>query len=136
MYTHTFFKRIRYSETDQMGYLYYGRYASLYEIGRVEALRELGLSYKILEEEKGILMPVMSLQSRFLRPATYDEMIEIRTILRKMPADDVTFYSDLYNENGQMINQGIVKLCFIEKHSGKRVHVPEEILNKLKSYFG
>jgi acyl-CoA thioester hydrolase len=135
MLEHRFFKRIRYSEIDQMGYLYYGRYANLYEIGRVEALRALGLSYKHMEENEGILMPVMSLQSRFLRPATYDQMIEIRTILRKLPVDDITFYCELYNESGELINQGTVKLCFIEKASGSRLQAPKYLIEKLKTYF-
>ena len=69
MYTHDFQKRVRYGETDQMGYLYYGNYAQYYEIGRVEMLRSLGLTYKSMEEEFGVMMPVLSLQIHYLRPA-------------------------------------------------------------------
>ena len=85
MYTHDFQKRVRYGETDQMGYLYYGNYAQYYEIGRVEMLRSLGLTYKAMEEELGVMMPVLSLQMRYVRPAYYDELLTIRTALRRIP---------------------------------------------------
>ena len=91
MYTHEFQKRVRYGETDQMGYLYYGNYPQYYEIGRVEMLRSLGLTYKAMEEEQGILMPVVSMNIRYVRPAHYDELITIRTTLRQLPGKFITF---------------------------------------------
>jgi len=135
MFVYSTFKRVRYGETDQMGYLYYGHYAMYYEIGRTESFRSLGLVYKDMERDLGIMMPVMSLQSRFLRPALYDEQIEIRTIMRKLPIEDVTIFSELYNETGELINQGTVKLCYVDVRTGKRVNAPALWNEKLVPYF-
>jgi acyl-CoA thioester hydrolase len=128
-------KRVRYGETDQMGYLYYGNYAQYYEIGRVELMRSLGVSYKDLEENQGILMPVMSLNMRFVRPAHYDELITIRTQLREMPDATITFHVELFNEKKKLLNGGSVKLCFVEAKSGKTVPTPPALVEKLKPYF-
>jgi len=135
MFTHDFQKRVRYGETDQMGYLYYGNYAAYYEIGRVEMLRSLGLTYKAMEEEHGILMPVMSLQMRFVRPARYDELLTIRTSLRQLPARTISFHVEIFNERDQLVNGGSVKLCFIDAGSNKTVNAPEYLLSKLRPYF-
>jgi acyl-CoA thioester hydrolase len=135
MYQHDFHKRVRYGETDQMGYLYYGNYAHYYEIGRVEMLRSLGLTYKSMEEEHGILMPVMSLQMRFVRPAYYDELLTIRTALRKLPDQFITFYVEIFNEKNKLVNGGSVKLCFVDKNSNKTIVAPSYLLDKLKPYF-
>jgi len=85
MYAHEIQLRVRYGETDQMGYLYYGRYAEYYEVGRVELIRSLGLTYKDLEEQHGIWLPVASLDMRFVRPAYYDDLLTVRSELRKLP---------------------------------------------------
>lgn len=135
MITFSTYKRVRYGETDQMGYLYYGNYASYYEIGRAETFRSLGLIYKDMEKELGVLMPVMYMQSRFLRPATYDELIEIKTIMKKIPTNEVTLITELFNEKGDLINQGIVKLCYIDAKTGKRVNAPASWNEKIAKYF-
>jgi acyl-CoA thioester hydrolase len=135
MFTHEFQKRVRYGETDQMGYLYYGQYAAYYEIGRVEMLRSLGLTYKAMEEEYGILMPVMSLQMRFVRPAYYDELLTIRTTLRGLPDRTIVFHVEIFNEGGRLVNGGSVKLCFVKARTGKTVEAPAYLLEKLRPHF-
>ncbi len=135
MYTHEFQKRVRYGETDQMGYLYYGNYAQYYEIGRVELIRSLGLTYKALEGEHGILMPAVSMESRFVRPAYYDELIRIRTSLRKLPQRFIVFHMELLNERGKLVNGGRVKLCFVEASTQKTIPAPKFLVDKLKPYF-
>lgn len=135
MFTHEFQKRVRYGETDQMGYLYYGHYAAYYEIGRVEMLRSLGLTYKAMEEEYGILMPVMSLQMRFVRPAYYDELLTIRTTLRRLPDRTIVFHVEIFNEGGRLVNGGSVKLCFVAARTGKTVEAPAYLLEKLRPHF-
>ena len=135
MYRHTFQKRVRYGETDQMGYLYYGRYADLYEIGRVEMLRSLGLSYKNMEEKEGIMLPVKSLQMRFVRPANYDELLTIKTVLRHLPKKDIVFHVEIFNEKNKLVNGGSVRLVFVEMESNKIVAAPEFLLEKLRPYF-
>jgi acyl-CoA thioester hydrolase len=127
--------RVRYGETDQMKYLYYGNYAQYYEVGRVELIRSLGLSYKELEEERGVMMPVVSLQQRFVRPAFYDELLTIRTTLRALPADFITFHCEIFNEKKKLVNGGSVRLCFVDMITGKTVPTPEFLLEKLRPYF-
>lgn len=135
MYTYEFKKRVRYGETDQMGYLYYGNYAQYYEIGRVEMLRSLGLTYSAMEKEHGILMPVVSMQQRFVRPAHYDELITIRTTLRQLPAKFIVFQMELFNEKGELVNGGNIKLCFVHARSGKTISAPEHLLAELHPHF-
>ena len=135
MFIHETHVRVRYGETDQMGYLYYGKYAEYYEVGRAEAIRSLGISYKELEAVHGIMMPVMSLQMRFVRPALYDELLTIRTHLRHLPTDTITFHMEIYNERKKLVNGGSVKLCFVEMSSGKTVAPPQYLIEKLSSFF-
>lgn len=135
MFVHEFKKRIRYGETDQMGYLYYGNYPQLYEIGRSEAIRDLGISYKELEEDLGVMMPVLYVESRYKGPVYYDELITIRTILKELPSKMIHFYHEIDNEAGKTIHTGQVKLFFIDMASNKRVSAPEYLLSKLRSFF-
>lgn len=127
--------RVRYAETDQMGYVYYGNYAMLYEIGRVEMLREIGLSYAVMEAEMKVMMPVMSLNQRFVRPGRYDELLTIETTLRSLPVDTITFHVEIRNERAKLVNGGSVKLCFVDTETGKAVPAPEYLLVKLRPHF-
>jgi len=135
MYTHRFQKRVRYAETDQMGYLYYGNYATYYEIGRVEMLRSLGLTYKAMEEEQGIIMPVMNLDIRFIRPGKYDELLTIETSLQDLPGRDIIFHMRIFNEQDELMNGGKVRLCFVDQQSNQRVNAPDYLVDALKPYF-
>lgn len=128
-------KRVRYGETDQMGYLYHGVYAQYYEIGRVEMLRSLGVTYRDMEEKHGILMPVMSLQMRFVRPALYDQLLTIRTTLRTLPMDTITFYVDIYNEDRKLVSGGSVRLCFIDRDTRRTIPVPSYLVDILRPFF-
>jgi len=135
MYLHETKKRVRYAETDKMGYLYYGHYAKYYEIGRVEALRELGLSYKEMEDSLGIMLPVLSLESRYRLPAYYDDEISIKTMLKELPAKMFTFHHELRNQEAQLINTATVKLFCVDMKTNQRVNPPDFLLKKLHSYF-
>ena len=127
--------RVRYGETDQMGYLYYGNYGQYYEIGRAEMIRSLGLSYREMETAHGIMMPVMSLQMRFVRPALYDELLTIRTTLRVLPKETITFHVEIFNEKKKLVNGGSVRLCFVEIKTGRTVETPQYLLEKLLPFF-
>lgn len=135
MIVHKFNKRVRYSETDKMGYLYYGNYAAYYEIGRVEFIRFLGLSYQALEDHHHIMMPVTSLEMRFVRPAYYDEMLTIQTTLKNLPEKFITFHVEIFNESGKLVNAGSVRLCFVDTVNKNTVKVPPVLLEKLTPYF-
>ena len=135
MFSHECQTRVRYAETDQMGYLYYGNYATYYEVGRAEMIRSLGLTYQQMEDEYGILMPVMSLQMRFVRPARYDELITIQTNLRRMPQKDIVFHHEVFNPKRKLVNGGSVKLCFVDQKTNKTVPAPSFLTDKLRPYF-
>lgn len=135
MFSTTFQKRVRYGETDQMGYLYYGNYAQYYEIGRAEMIRELGLTYADMEAVHGVLMPVMSLNQRFVRPARYDELMTIKTTLRHCPDNFITFHHEILNEKNKLVNGGSVKLCFVDAKNNKSIPVPGYLLEKLRPFF-
>ena len=124
--------RVRYSETDQMGYVYYGNYARFYEIGRTELMRSRGIHYKTMEEH-GIMMPVVSMEVRYLRPARYDDLIEIRTHIRDVSERYIVFESRIYNESDQLLNRGIVKLCFIDSQSQHSIPTPSFLSDKIQS---
>jgi acyl-CoA thioester hydrolase len=135
MYIATTKIRVRYGETDQMGYLYYGNYALYYEVGRAEAIRELGFTYRQLEE-MGIMMPVAELRSQYYRPALYDDLITVKTILKELPeGSKVEFHSELYNEQEQLLNRGVTTLVFYDPKEKARVNMPEELLLRLKPFF-
>ncbi len=136
MYSFDFKKRVRYGETDQMGYLYYGNYAQYYEIGRVELIRSLGLSYKQMEEEWNIMMPVASMEVKYLRPVFYDQEITIRTIIRKLPEKFVIFECELYNEEQKLVNVAKVKLCFVDMETMKTCpQAPQALIDRLQGAF-
>ncbi len=127
--------RVRYGETDQMGYLYYGNYALYYEVGRAEAIRELGFTYRELEE-KGIMMPVAELNIQYYRPALYDDLITVKTILKELPTTSkIQFHSELYNESGVFLNKGVTTLVFFDPKDKKKVNMPEELHSRLAPFF-
>ena len=135
MFTHTTQVRVRYGETDKMGFVYYGYYSLYYEIGRVEALRSLGLDYKSMEDQMHIFMPVVSLNVRYLRPAHYDDLLTLETSIVKWPNTSIQFDTKILNEKGDWLNQGQVVLCFLDIASRKRVDMPEILIQKLSPYF-
>ena len=135
MITYSYKKRVRYGETDQMGYLYYGNYAQYYEIGRVEMLRDLGISYRDMEKLDGIILPVVSMQVRYLRPAYYDELLDIRTTLKKKPDQYITFDVEIWKESNQLINSAQVKLCFYDIKVKKTCKCPAHLMQVINPFF-
>jgi acyl-CoA thioester hydrolase len=127
--------RIHYALTDQMGLVYHGHYAQFYEIGRTEALRSLGLTYKEVEA-LGVIMPVTEIHSRFLRPALYDDLITVTTTVKELPVHHkITFHSEIYNEKNELLNVGDVSLYFMDSKTMKRCDMPVQIKEKLTGFF-
>lgn len=127
--------RVRYGETDQMGYLYYGNYPLYYEVGRTEAIRQLGLTYKDLEAS-GVALPVVECNLQYLRPAFYDDLITVKTIIAEMPQDSfITFHSELYNQYGKLLNKGKTRLVFYDIAARKKVQIPEALQTRLIPFF-
>jgi acyl-CoA thioester hydrolase len=135
MFSYSHYKRVRYAETDKMGYLYYGHYAKYYEIGRVESMRSLGITYKSLEDDYKVMLPVLEMKTRYLRPAYYDENIEIRSILYEMPEKMILFHHELYNEEKKLINKASIKLFFIDMEQQKRISCPDVLYSKFSKFF-
>jgi acyl-CoA thioester hydrolase len=134
MFTHATKLRVRYGETDQMGYMYYGNYAQFYEVGRVEMLRSLGLTYSGMEAS-GIMMPVLELNCKYLKPALYDEEITIKVIMEEMPRIKIHFRYELYNEKEELINTGETLLVFINMKTNRPCLPSQEFRDKLKPFF-
>lgn len=127
--------RVRYADTDQMQVVYHGKFIEYFETGRTESMRSLGIVYKDLEEV-GILMPVVSLDCKYIRPAKYDDYLTIRTILEQLPkGHSILFKNEVYNTQNQLLCTGHIKLYFIKKDGFEKITIPELILNKLSPYF-
>lgn len=128
MYTHQTNYRVIYGDTDQMGVVYYGNYARLYEIGRTEMLRSLGLTYKEIEAF-GVFLPVISLNVKYKRSAHYDDILCIQTKIDKLPSTRIIFYTEIFNEENLLINKGETELVFLDANTQKPVKIPQEILS-------
>ena len=126
--------RIRYADTDQMGYVYYGRYANFYEIARVELFRSLGFSYKDLEDN-GVGMPVIEMKSKFLLPIKYDEEIKIITYIKKIPNSKITFTYKLFNSENLIVNEAKTILTFIDLKKMKPIRIPNELMKIIMKKF-
>jgi len=127
--------RVRYAETDQMGYMYYGNYAAFYEVARTEMLRSTGISYKELED-MGVMLPVLELKCRYLKPARYDELITIRTKIRVKPSIRLKFEHEFFNEAGELIHTGSAELVFVDIVKNKPCLPPAIFQEKMVAYFG
>lgn len=134
MYTHQTKIRVRYAETDQMGFVYHGNFATYYEVARVEMLREMGVPYKTLED-KGFRMPVLSLKCDFISPARYDDLITIKVTVTQKPSVKMFFSFEVLNENNVLLNTGEMVLVFIDANSGKPCRCPKEIVELFEAYF-
>lgn len=134
MYTHTTKIRVRYAETDQMGYMYYGNYAQYYEVGRVEMLRSLGMSYSSMEEN-GVMMPVLELKCKYIKPALYDQEITVKTIVDQKPSARMFFKYELYNEAEELINLGETTLVFVDIKKNKPTFPPADFMARIEKYF-
>lgn len=127
--------RVRYAETDQMNVVYYGNYAQYFEVGRVESIRQLGYTYKDIEAS-GVIMPVVEMQVRYLRPATYDDLLTVKTTLRELPNDHrIEFFQDVYNEQGKLLAAGRIVLYFLESTTRKKTRIPAAMKEKLVPFF-
>ena len=127
----TFEIRTRYGETDQMGVIYYGIYPQYLEVARVEWLRSLGISYKELEA-LGVMLPVVSLQINYKRPARYDELLSITLTLRERPTSKITFDYQIFNEEKQLLAEANTTLVFVNKETFKPITCPDFILEKIE----
>jgi acyl-CoA thioester hydrolase len=127
--------RVRYSETDQMGYVYYGNYGAYFEVARTEAFRSLGINYKELELS-GIMMPVLEMKTRYLRPARYDDLLTIKMMLPTKPKGTrITFEYEVQNEANELLTKGETTLVFVDMNTSRPIPLPESVTSKLDMYY-
>ena len=135
MYTSETQIRIHYALTDQMGVVYHGHFAQLYEIGRTESIRQLGFAYKDIEA-LGIIMPVVNLQIKFFQPAKYDDLVTVKTILKEIPQNyKIIYYGEIYNESNNLLSTAEITMYFMHAKEMTRANMPEELIGKLKAFF-
>ena len=127
--------RVRYAETDQMNVVYYGNYAQYFEVARAESIRNLGYTYKEMEMA-GVMMPVVEMQTKYLRPAHYDDLLTIRTILRELPPDHkILFEHEVYNQEKKLLTLGKVILYFVKIGNFEKTSMPRRLRHLLESFF-
>lgn len=126
--------RVRYGDTDQMGYVYYGNYAYYYEQARSEAIRALGFPYKQLEAS-GVMMPITRMQSRFRQPAFYDDLLTVRVFIPELPGRMILFTYEIRNEKNELIHEGETQLAFISLETRRPTHAPPKLINLLRPFF-
>lgn len=134
MVTHDIQLRVRYAETDRMGYVYYGNYAMYLEVARVETLRFIGASYKSLEDS-GIMLPVLEYKTRFIKPAKYDDLLTVRTYIRTMPTVRIIFDYEIFNEENILLNTAETTLVFVNSQTGKPCGAPPHLLELMEPLF-
>lgn len=130
MKTYEFNVRVRYSETDQMGVVYHGNYAQYFEMGRVEWLRNIGISYKWMEEN-GVMLPVVSLNMNYKKPARYDDLLRVKTIFKSQTSVKIEFDYEIYNEQNELLTIGNSILVFVNMKTGRPMAAPEYVKEKL-----
>lgn len=127
--------RVRYAETDQMGVVYHSNYFLYFESARAESIRQLGITYAGMEK-MGIVMPVIDVHCRYLRPAVYDDLLTIKTTLKELPVHHkIIFHHEIINEKKEMLAAGKIILNFMEAKTMKPTSMPAQLLEKLQSYF-
>jgi len=127
--------RVIYGDTDMYGVIYYGNYGRLYEMGRTEMIRDLGMPYIELEHA-GIVMPVFSVESKYKNMIKYDELITIETTVKEVPAVRMEFFTRIYNEDGGLAHEAKVVLVFMDMKTGRPVRAPESLVNLIENYSG
>ncbi len=127
--------RVRYAETDQMGVVYHGNYFAYFETARAEAIRGLGFTYADIERS-GIVMPVVDVHCRYLRPARYDDLLTITTALKELPGKHkIEFHHEVFNEKKELLASGKITLFFMEASGMKKAAMPEALRKAIQPYF-
>lgn len=135
MYITTTPIRVRYAETDQMDIVYHGNYAQYFEVARAESIRQLGFTYKDMEAA-GVIMPIVEIQFKFLRPAHYDDLISVKTTLRELPSNHrIEFHQEVFSETGKLLTVGHVVLYFLDSKTRERTVMPAQLRERLEPFF-
>jgi acyl-CoA thioester hydrolase len=120
----------RYAETDQMGVIHHGIYATYFELARIEWLRFLGLSYAKLETQR-ILLPLLSLSTEFKHPLYFEDQIQIEICLQSEPTSIIDFSYQIFNQDKVLCTTAKTRLAFVNAETRKIMRCPEVFLNAL-----
>lgn len=127
--------RVRYIETDQMGIVHHANYAQYYELARTECFEACsGMSYAQMETE-GVMLPILELQARYLKPAYYNEVLTIKSIVKELPSVRLNVEYEIYNEANELINTGNTILVFVKKENRRPCQPPESFMKNVRQYF-
>ena len=134
MYTHETQVRVRYAETDKMGFVYYGNYPAYYEVARIEGFRALGFLYKEMEDA-GVGMPVLTMNIQYHGPARFDDLLTVKLLIPEMPRARMKFLYEIRNEEGKLVNTGETILAFMNMETGRSVKMPERMEKSISPFF-
>ena len=134
MYTTETKLQVQYYETDQMGVVHHSNYIRYYETARTDFIKSLGVSYRQLEES-GTAMPIITVGCKYIQPAVYDEVLTVKTTLKELPTSRITFYYEVYNQAGKLINEGYTMLAFINQETQRPSRAPEILMERLRPLF-
>jgi acyl-CoA thioester hydrolase len=127
--------RVRYVETDQMGIVHHANYAQYYEVARTECFEACsGMSYATMEAE-GVMLPILELQSKYLKPAYYNQVLTIKSIVSTLPSVRLLVEYEIYNELNELINTGKTTLVFVNKETRRPCQPPESFMKNVRQYF-
>ncbi|MEL7586083.1 MAG: thioesterase family protein [Prolixibacteraceae bacterium] len=126
--------RVYYEDTDKMGIVYYGKYLRYYEIGRTEMIRDMGFTYKEIEDS-GILLPARSISINYLKPAYYDDLLTVKTIVDRVPQVKFPIKTEIYNQHNELLNKGETVLAFFNEKTNRPCKAPPIFMNALEKYF-
>lgn len=125
--------KVRYGETDQMGVVYHGNYAQYLEIARIDWLNSVGVSYRKMEEN-GVMLPVLSLNSKFIKSALFDDVLTVTASLKKMPTVKIEFDYEIYNQKGDLLTQANTVLVFVSKETKRPIKCPDELTKLIEAF--
>jgi acyl-CoA thioester hydrolase len=127
--------RVRYAETDQMGVVYHSNFFPYFESARAESIRDLGFTYADMEK-MGVIMPVVDVHCRYLRPARYDDLLTIKTMLKELPVQHkIEFHHEVFNESKELLAVAKIILYFMESQTMKKTNMPEKLFDKIEPFF-
>ncbi len=133
---HSIELRVRYAETDQMKYVYYGHYAQYFEMGRTDLIRSLGITYREMEEDWGVMLPVRALQIQYKRPAKYDDLLRVVSRIEDEPKASIRIHHEVYRKEGGsevLLVNGMVELVFVDKDTMRPIRAPHQFITALMS---
>ena len=125
---------VRYGETDPMKYVYYGNYAEYLEVARVELFRSIGISYNEIEK-KGLWLPVSEYHIKYIKPAKYDDLLQIHTKIIKKPTVKIEFEYTIFNEQNEKLTEASTTLFFLNAETQKISRCPEFLLELIDKHW-